>query len=356
MGHDAFTFGDVEVAPGTRGFTRVPVAPLLLGATLTLPVHIIHGRRPGPVLGLMSGIHGAEYLPMRCVREAVLRINPEELSGTVLALPIANPVAFMQDSRITLEDDIDFGNLNRVFPGIRHKAVFGSGAADPTDHTLTELMAQVIAREYLPRLNHLMDFHTHFRQCSVMKVIQKTGSGSEQDEITRGMCRAFGLGLIHESAVGAGTATGYAATLGISSCVPEVGGTGLTEAFQQRCVETCVRGILNVMRYLEMLPGELELPRRQLVFQRVPHIRPTVAGYLVTRYDPESLLSGDEAGVRLNAGDILGTVFDPHTFEEIETLRAPVDGILYMARRSGPVEAGGHAYALADLEGATWID
>ncbi|HBY99279.1 MAG: succinylglutamate desuccinylase/aspartoacylase family protein [Ardenticatenaceae bacterium] len=356
MGHTAFTLGDLTVAAGTRAFTRLPVAPLLLGATLSLPVHVVHGRYPGPVLGLLSGVHGAEYLPVRCLREAVLQINPDELHGTVLALPVANPVAFMQDSRITLEDDIDFGNLNRVFPGFRRKAVFGSGTADPTDHTLTEMMAQVITRNFFPHLNHLLDFHTHFRQVSVVKIIQKAGADSQLDEVSRGMCRAFGLGLIHESAAGSNTATGYAAELGISTCVPEVGGTALTESFQKRCVETCVRGIFNVMHYLEMLPGALQLPRRQLVFRRVPHIRPTVAGYLVTRYDPERLLGEGEPGVELKAGDALGTIFDPHTFEELETLRAPIDGVLYMTRRSGPIEAGGHAYALADFEGAAWIE
>jgi hypothetical protein len=54
-------------------------------------------------------------------------------------------------------------------------------------------------------------------------------------------------------------------------------------------------------------------------------------------------------------GDVLGTLFDPYTFEDLETLRAPVDGLLYITRRSGPVRAGGHAYSIADLEGSRWI-
>lgn len=352
----AFEIAELEVAAGATGFTRLPVAPLLLGTTLTLPLHVIHGREPGPVLGLMSGVHGAEYLPMRVLREAITQLDPAELRGTVLALPVANPVSFMQNSRITHEDDIDFGNLNRVFPGVRDKSLFGVGEAHPTDRTLTEMMAEVISRQFLPRLNHLLDFHTHFRQVSVVKVIQKQGGNSRQDKVSRGMCRAFGLGLIHESRMTRHTATGYAAELGVSTCVPEVGGTALTESFQAHCVEICVRGIRNILRYLEMLPGEPELPERQLVFRRVPHIRPTVPGYLVTRYDPEALLSDDQPGIPVKAGDTLGTVFDPHTFAEVETLTAPVDGVLYMTRRSGPIEAGGHAYAVADLEGAVWIE
>jgi predicted deacylase len=352
----AFEIAELEVAAGATGFTRLPVASLLVGTTLTLPVHVVHGREPGPVLGLMSGVHGAEYLPMRVLRQAIAQLDPAELRGTVLALPVANPVSFMQNSRITLEDDIDFGNLNRVFPGVRDKSLFGVGESHPSDRTLTEMIAEVISQQFLPRLDHLLDFHTHFRQVSVVKVIRKQGGTAQHDRVATGMARAFGLGLIHGSAMTPSTATGYAAELGISSCVPEVGGTALTESFQIQCVDTCVTGIWNILRYLEMLPGQPELPERQLVFQRVPHVRPTVPGYLVTHYDPEALLGDGRAGVPVKAGDALGTIFDPHTFAEVETLTAPVDGVLYMTRRSGPIEAGGHAYAVAAFEGASWIE
>ena len=65
---------------------------------------------------------------------------------------------------------------------------------------------------------------------------------------------------------------------------------------------------------------------------------------------------GRESGVPVEEGDLLGTLFDPYTFEETETLRAPIDGILYIARRSGPVRAGGHAYSVADYAVSHWID
>jgi hypothetical protein len=110
------------------------------------------------------------------------------------------------------------------------------------------------------------------------------------------------------------------------------------------------------MKYLEMISGEMELPARQLVFEIAPHVRPTTAGYLVSRVDPEQLFMGEELGVPVKKGEVLGTLFDPYTFEELETLTSPIDGILYITRRSGPLEAGSHAYAVADFEMAHWID
>jgi len=117
-----------------------------------------------------------------------------------------------------------------------------------------------------------------------------------------------------------------------------------------------VRGIRNILKYLGMIEGDLDLPSRQLVFEVAPHIRPSTSGYLVSRFDPDQLFLGEESGVPVKAGEVLGTVFDPYTFDDLETLQAPVDGILYIARRSGPVRAGGHAYSIADLQQSRWIE
>jgi predicted deacylase len=76
---------------------------------------------------LTSCIHGDEHFPIRILREVILGLNPEELAGTVLAIPVANPVAFARSERSTPEEDIDFANMNRIFPGTRAKTAFGGG-------------------------------------------------------------------------------------------------------------------------------------------------------------------------------------------------------------------------------------
>lgn len=353
----AFEFADVEVKPGARAFTRLPVTRLLSGQDLSLPVHVVHGVEPGPVLGITSAVHGAEFMPVRIVKEALQQLEPSRLRGTVVAIPICNPISFARGTRVTPdEDDIDFANLNRVFPGRRDKALFGVGVPPSSDRTLTEAMAAVITEAFLPHVDHILDFHAHMRNAGLIKTIQHKDEPGEQGEYTRGMCRAFGLGLIHEHAATPKSLTYQAAERRISSCVPEIGGGSLSLRAEARCVELGVRGIVNVLKFLDMLEGELELPRRQLVFEIAPHIRPATAGYLVSNFDPDQLFLGEEAGVAVREGTALGTLFDPYTFEELETLRSPVDGILYITRRSGPVEAGAHAFAVADLRLSRWIE
>jgi predicted deacylase len=352
-----FEFADVMVAPGERAFTRLPVTKLLNGSTLDLPVHIIHGAEPGPVLGITSSIHGAEYLPIRMVRGAVQHLAPAVLKGTVITIPICNPLSFARGTRVSPdEDDVDFANLNRVFPGRRKEALFGIGQPHSSDRTLTETIAAVITDRFLTRIDHVIDFHSHFQNAGLIKTIQQKGQSGRQAEITQGMCRALGLGLIHEHATTPKSLTGQAADMGISVCVAEIGGGALSAAAEEQCVALGVRGILNVMKFLGMVPGQIEVPQRQLLFEIAPHVRPTTAGYLVSRFDPDQLFLGDEPGTPVQEGEVLGTLFDPHTFEDLETLHSPVEGILYITRRSGPLEAGSHAYAVADFQMSHWVD
>lgn len=353
----AFKLGDVVVAPGERGFVRLPVANLLTGDVLSIPVHILHGMAPGPVLGITCAIHGAEYHPIRMVRETLTALDPVGLRGSIVAVPVCNPLSFATGTRITPdEDDVDFGNLNRVFPGRRAKAIFGVGQPPPSDCSLTEAMAAVLSEQILPVISHLVDFHCHAREMGLIKVIQQKGQEGNQAKQTQGMCRALGLGLIHEHAASPATLTGQAALRGISTCVPEIGGGSLSAPAEERALALGIRAIRNVLKFLDMIEGQMELPARQLVFEVAPHVRPTTSGYLVSCFDPDELFLGGESGVPVEEGDLLGTLFDPYTFEETETLRAPIDGILYIARRSGPVRAGGHAYSIADYAMSHWID
>jgi predicted deacylase len=116
-----------------------------------------------------------------------------------------------------------------------------------------------------------------------------------------------------------------------------------------------VRGIVNVLKYLRMLEGEPELPKRQLVYHTAPHVRPTKAGYLVVEFDREEMFEGDEVGIRVSEGDLLARVFDPYTFEQLEEIRAPVDGLVYFMRTSGLVHAGSRGFSIAPFSTGEWI-
>lgn len=354
MAHN-FEIGNLTVKPGQRGTTRLPVTRLLVGTELALPAVVVNGAHSGPVLGITCAIHGAEHFPIQIVRRVLQELDPATLKGTVVAVPVANPLTFASRSRIVLEDDIDFGNMNRVFPGVRAKPAFGSGESQPSDRTVSEMMAATLNEQFLSRITHYMDFHCHMEAVGLVKTIRGDNLEGSVREVSYGMNRAVDLELTHEHPFSAVTASGTAVRRGIPTCVAEIGGGGaLSLATEERAVARGVRGMRNVMHYLGMLAGKPEPASRLLVFHHAPHVRPTVGGYLLTRYDPTSLFSGERLGVEVRKGDLLGTIFDPYTLEAMEEITSPSDGMLYMARRSGPVDPGSHAYAVGNYTDAEW--
>jgi len=349
-----YKFRELTVKPGSQGFTRVPVTNTLMGTDLTIPVHILHGASSGPTLLLTNLIHGKEYPPLRVFYELRKQIELGSMSGTIAMVPVANPVAFFQNSRITLEMDVDFGNLNRLFPGRRATALFGGGASQPSDRTLTEMIAAVLAEEIFPIADYCLDFHCHHDGNIVLKMLH-SGTDETRDESYR-LSRSFGLGLIHEEPkVFAGTSKATLAKLGVPATAVEVGGAEMGGALERRFTEIQITGVLNVMKELEMIPGEQDLPVRQAFFQNAPKVRPTRAGYLLVEYEPEDLLRDGNVGLGIKEGVLLGRVFDAYTLDVIEEITAPVDGILYMTRRSGPVHAGWHAFGIVEESNIEWV-
>ncbi|MCW4048833.1 MAG: succinylglutamate desuccinylase/aspartoacylase family protein [Candidatus Bathyarchaeota archaeon] len=343
-----------KVPRGSRDYFSIKVAPMLNGSDLSIPVHVVHGEKEGPVMGLFANIHGSEYYQNRVLRRLVEDIEPSELKGTIVAVPVANPYAFQHMSRQTPnppEETVDFANMNRVFPGKRNTPLFGSMVS--TDISLTMRMAALLSDEVIPLCTHIMDYHGQMRGMALKKMLFNL------DEKSKVMAKVFGLGVLHDppGSISAGSfmpMTRYAGKLGIPSIVPEIGGGGHGEPFEKECENMAVKGSINVMKHLDMLEGEPDVPEKQFYFVKAPHVRSTVGGYFVT-----DMVAGD-VGVgkeprEVTEGEVLGTVNSPYSFKELEQIKAPCDGLIYACRVSGLVEAQSEVLAVADYDGSKWI-
>jgi hypothetical protein len=342
----------------SKNYFKMKIAKNLDGGELSIPLHVINGKKEGPVLGLFASVHGQEYYHNRTIRNIVSEIDPSKLTGTILAVPVANPLAFQHNTRCTPnppEESVDFANLNRVFPGKRLTPLFGS--MEPTDVSLTMKMAQVISEEVIEKCNYILDFHGHGRGGSLLKMLYSHEKSSAE------LARVFGLGILHDPITGTGgefpspltPLTSYAAKLGIPGITPEIGGGGHSEEFEKDCELMGAKGIKNVMIHLGMIQGKLDLPKKQFYFRKAPHVRAKNAGYLVSNMNPRDVGIGKPTR-QMKKGEALGTIYDPYTFEELEVLKAPADGMLYMAQVSGPIEAQAGGIALGDFDESKWIE
>ncbi len=308
---------DGVIYPAGRTLKWLPVTTLASGMELRLPVHQVMGALPGPVLGVVAGIHGDEYLPVEVVRRLVTGLDPQSLRGTVLAVPVANPLAFEAQTRNT---PIDMVNLNRIFPG------------DP-DGWLTDQMASVICERYLPQVEYLIDLHCGGAQPTVDYAY------IQNDEA---MSRAFGFPVLYRPPHPyPGTLSEAAEPRGIKSVVVEMGGGMLAdEPYLQRGLT----GVHNVMKHLGMLEGSPVLPEKQVVVTNMAVIRPHFGGLLF----PGVML--DQINQVVPGGTLLGTVVSPYTFETLEEIRAPFERSLIILLRGAitKVHPGDYAYMIAE--------
>ena len=138
-----YVFGDVQVKSGTKKHTAIQPAKLPSGEQVDIDVLIVHGVRPGPTVWLSGLIHGDEISGLEIVRNVVDAVNPKQMAGTILAVPIVNTFAFLYQTRY-LPDRRD---LNRSFPGSKR----GS---------LASRLAAVMVEEIVKRADVGIDFHS----------------------------------------------------------------------------------------------------------------------------------------------------------------------------------------------------
>lgn len=109
-----------------------------------LPVTIIKGKEKGPVFTIVAGIHGYEYPPIIAVQELLKEINPDNIKGSLVIIPIANVEAFQK--RTPFINPLDGKNLNNTFPGLQNGSPTGQ-------------IAYLITKEVISNSDIFLDIH-----------------------------------------------------------------------------------------------------------------------------------------------------------------------------------------------------
>lgn len=326
--------------PPGRYFARIPVARLLSDHDLTLAAHILRGTRDGPILGLLAGVHGDETPGARCIRDLLTGLSPDELAGAVVAIPVANPLAWQAQQRTTPERDVDQANLARVFNA--------AARYDPEQPggSLTRRLAAALEETLFAAVTHLIDYHCFGRDTAVRLMLYRTGQTETTLETSRAMATAFGLGVVQGVAGSTGTTSALAAARAIPTCVAEMGGR-LSRVADDYFAALGVAGARRVMQRLGMLTSAPAGAKRQLTVERLVTVAPRTSGYYLPTFDLEDLAhDAYPHGIPVQAGQPLGTVFDPYTLQLVETLTAPEDGYLVLLGRGGPFQVGGLSLGL----------
>ena len=299
---NAFEIGTERVAPGARRLVVLPVSKLSNHTAVTLPVHVLHGTRPGPTMFVSAAIHGDELNGVEIIRRVLRRLQPGAIAGTLLAIPVVNAYGFIGRSRY-LPDRRD---LNRAFPG----SPVGSLAAR---------LAHLFLNEVVRRCQLGIDLHT----AAVHRVnLPQIRADFSRRPRCRALAEAFGAPVALESPERTGSLRRAARELGCDVLVYEAG-EGLR--FDEFAITAGVDGIADVMLKTGMLelPDGVELPARAMIRQPVF----ANASTWVRAPDGGIFRTVRSIGNAVAEGETIGYVANPYEDLEI-AITSPRRGII----------------------------
>jgi len=302
----AVTVGTATAVPGQKvnGYIQVPAG---VDAGTNIPVVVVNGAKPGPVLALVTGAHGTEYVSIIAVEKLIRELEPAEVSGVVILVPLVNVQSFEQ--KVPHVNPVDNKSMNRFYPG-------------KMDGTQTDRALYLVTKEVVDKCDYLIDYHGGDLDESLRPYAYWGAVGkAEQDRVSKQMVLAFGLDhiIIWSDRPTDPAATRYldntASVRGKPSIVVEAGHAGTVETDD---VALLVNGTLSTMRYLKMIPGEPKFIENPVWLEKVVDVLADGPGIwypLVKR------------GTYVQEGMKLGYITD-YFGKVMQEPRAPVSGVV----------------------------
>ncbi|HZI57312.1 MAG TPA: M14 family metallopeptidase [Verrucomicrobiae bacterium] len=306
LAQTSFTVGTATAAPGQKA-TGILEVPAGVDAATSIPVVVVRGAKPGPVLALVSGAHGTEYASIIALEKVIQTLDPAQVSGTVILVPLLNIASFEQ--KVPHVNPVDGKSMNRFYPGKQ-------------DGTQTERASYVMTKQVVERCDYLVDYHGGDLDENLRPYAYWPKSGdAKHDAITRDMVLAFGLDhiIIWSDRPKDPAASRYldntANTRGKPAIAVEAGYSG---TIQPDDVALLANGTLSLMRYLKMLPGAPTVVEHPVWLGKVD---------TVTSEQPGIFYPLVQRGTYVEAGMKIGYVTD-YFGKTIFEAHAPVAGVV----------------------------
>jgi predicted deacylase len=290
-----------------RGWLPVP------GTPIRLPLTLIHGARPGKTLLVTGGIHGGEYPGIEAAIQLARALDPATMSGSAMVVPIASPSAFQ--ARMQYRVPEDGLNLNRQFPG-------------RATGTVSQRLAACLMSLLVPSADAWVDLHGgDIHEELLPFTIYSSGAAPEVRDVSARLAAAYGIGYLVESDSVRGATYGAAAAAGLPSILTEAGGVGQLDPV---AMAVHSRGLANVLRALEILPGAAE-PAEPTILLR--------SFQVVTSEHAGCWYSAVQAGESVAEGQPIGELRD-YFGDTLAQVVAPIGGVVLYRVTSLAVDQG----------------
>ena len=281
------------------------------GKVQKVPFIMARGVEDGPTFYVQAAQHGIEITGVETIRRLVLSLNPKALSGSLIAVPVANPLAVrsrmpfygMKEGDLYSMDHPH--QMNTLWPG------------DPRGNE-TERIVHALHHNLVSRADYVIDLHCHVQWKSKLAI------GCSWDKRSLEMAHYLGLLFVQREpkAKYKGRMKGmlhYVATMeGRAAIAVEHSGMRWIWGDQAK---TVAGGIMNVMRLHGALPGEPVGPSEQYLFLEDPHVEleSELRGLIITEKGPEG---------KVSRGEKLLEIMDLNTLRSTP-VGSPIDGVIY---------------------------
>ena len=206
-----------------------------------IPVIIIDGENPGPVLLIDCCTHGDEYEGTAAILKLAGEFENIKFNGKLVLVPALNIEAFVTMRRSTLSDEF---NLNRIFPG-------------NNESYITHRLAYTYIERVVGCADAIITFHGGGKVLHLEPIIGYLPPTDDVNKKSYEMAKAFNCKYtwrMQNLPFSGVSIVEYKKKYNVPAILPEVGShCGRLHDYNKN-VDICYNGIKNVMAHLNMIP------------------------------------------------------------------------------------------------------
>lgn len=320
------TVGTATAKPGEVVRGVIPVTELAGGSKVEIPLVIVSGMKPGPVFWVDGAIHGDEPEgPLACAI-ALKEVDPQQLSGTLVMVPVINVMAFENANRGNPLDTFSF-DMNRIYPG------------RPNGY-----LSERIAWAHSEWMSKVADFEISIHSGGAHSFLAKAIFVDETPaSVELAMAMGEGWGCIMSNFLPKGSPMAQMKEIGKTGITVELGGRSATspERFAYVARELA-NSIINILRHYKMYPGSATYPTDATKGQQEALLAPASGIFVPT--------PGVDFLKPMTKGQSIAKIVNIFGDEQAE-LVAPADGMIFGLRALPNVNTGDWCCFFNKVEG-----